>query len=517
MTKLNKNLLLSFMFLCPLGLKAQDTLIVADEARSRFLDATQLWHATDNAAALGLDSAENRGWAAIGAQRIQGDYLRVQEGTFRSNLSFETERYQRVGRHLHAYGRFACNIDHIKQRSWADQWRPFASNPFLSGSSVRGNYDSQKFELTGAVGTRELGPWRVGMRLDYTAGDLSRLRDPRSRAQLLQYTLTPSVTYTMGEHTLGVSAHYDRRKEKIPNMTTVQTDANLMYYEMSGLESVKGSKGGYGGFMREYVNHDFQAQMSYGYKTLAYNQLTTLGIARANERIYETNMRQPGRYYTYNYHATTEHRLTHGRLMHSLSARFHAVQAYADENIQQLQIVRDSLTGYDTQTWQTQFTFRKRFQQTGMQVGADYRLHFLQGEREHHYVGLGVQYSDLTQKHLLPLSQIDNRSLELSLKGGMSFLKERLWVDVVLAWHNSLEYKMNLADPTTEYAQQVLLADRQYYEADYGRCQLRLTWADKVRLGKRLVPYYVKASVDHLRAQSDLQFTQLGLSVGVRY
>ncbi|MDD7303422.1 MAG: hypothetical protein SPF56_03730 [Bacteroidaceae bacterium] len=517
MTKLNNTLLFSLSLFVSLGIRAQDSLSVAEEARSRYLDATQLWHTTNNAAALGVDSAENCGWAAIGAQRRQGDYLRVQEGTFRSNVNFETERYQRVGSLLHVYGRFAFNMNHTKQRAWADQWRPYAGNPFLSGSSVRGSYDSQLFELTGAVGTRRLGPWRVGLRLDYTAGDLSRLRDPRSRAQLMQYVLTPSVTHSLGRHTLGLSAHYDRRKEKIPNMTTVQTDANLMYYEMTGLEAVKGSKGGYGGFMREYVNHDFQARLSYGFKSVRYNQLTTLGVGRANERIYETNMRQPGRFFTYDYLFASEHRLTHGHLMHSLSARFNARQAYADEHIQQLQIVRDSQTGYDTQSWETLFTFRKRYQQTDVMLRADYRLHFLEGERARHYVGLGLLYNDLTQKHLLPLSRIDNRSLELSLQGGVSLWKKRLWLDMELDWHRSLEYKMNLADPTTEYAKQVLLPDSPYYSADYGRCQLRLTWTDRLCLGKRPIPYYIKASVDYLRAQSHMNLTLLGLTMGVRY
>ena len=51
-----------------------------------------------------------------------------------------------------------------------------------------------------------------GVRLDYQVGDLSRLRDPRSRSELLDYKLTPSLTYTSGQHTLGISGHYRRRK-----------------------------------------------------------------------------------------------------------------------------------------------------------------------------------------------------------------------------------------------------------------------------------------------------------------
>ena len=57
--------------------------------------------------------------------------------------------------------------------------------------------------MTAAVGTTDFSCWRFGLQLNYQLGDLSRLRDPRSRSQLLDYRLTPAVSYTMGNHTLG--------------------------------------------------------------------------------------------------------------------------------------------------------------------------------------------------------------------------------------------------------------------------------------------------------------------------
>ena len=109
---------------------------------------------------------------------------------------------------------------------------------------MSGSYDRQDISLTAAVGTTAFGPWRFGLRLDYQLGDLSRLRDPRSRSEMLDYRLSPSFTYSIGRSTLGLEGHYRRYKEKIPDITTVQTDPNMKYYTMTGMENANGVVGG---------------------------------------------------------------------------------------------------------------------------------------------------------------------------------------------------------------------------------------------------------------------------------
>ena len=71
------------------------------------------------------------------------------------------------------------------------------------------------------------------------------------------------MAFVFGSNTVGLSGHYRRRKEKIPNMTTVQQDPNLVYYQMYGLGEAVGTVGGYSGYQREWVNHQFGAELSY--------------------------------------------------------------------------------------------------------------------------------------------------------------------------------------------------------------------------------------------------------------
>ena len=91
----------------------------------------QLWRLTENAATLQLDSSANRGYAEFQAEHRSGDYRRVQEGGQRNQLTFQTERYQSIGKYLMGYGHFRFDMDRTKDRAWADVMRPYNANPFF--------------------------------------------------------------------------------------------------------------------------------------------------------------------------------------------------------------------------------------------------------------------------------------------------------------------------------------------------------------------------------------------------
>ena len=280
----------------------------AQEGAYRYADATQLWRLTANVAGLGCDYSHDRGCAHFSLLHADGDYTRVQEGDMRNQMEFFTERYQKIAQFLVGYGKFRFDMDRTKNRAWADEMRPYNANPFISGSSVKGRYDAQNFDLTAALSTMPIplagGTDRemtIGVRLDYQVGDLSRLRDPRSRSQLLDYRLTPAATYTFARSTAGLAAYYERRKEKVPNMTTVQEDPNLVYYLMTGMEQATGTIGGYKGFSREWVNHELGAELSYQYRDARINSLNAATLARGVEDTWGNYKHEPGRYTSYIY------------------------------------------------------------------------------------------------------------------------------------------------------------------------------------------------------------------------
>ena len=523
--------LVSLVFLTslvPLGLSAQDS-------QYRYRDAFELWRLTDNAAGLSIDNPHklNRGYAHFDLSHRSGDYHRVQDGGQRNMLAFDTERYQHIGKYLKAYGRFTFGMDRTKERAWADLWNPFDGSPFYTGSSIKGKYDTQLFDLTAAIGTMpihydEVGPvgrLTFGARLDYKVGDQSRLRDPRSRSELLQYRVTPSAAYTFGsgdDYTIGLSGHYDRRKEKLPGLVTVQEDPNLKYYVMSGMEAATGTVGGYKGFSREWVRHELGAELSFAkrqwtvfHEESAFNMVNTLGIARATEDAWGQYKYSPGKYTSYIYSFASRHRIRHNARLHQIDVEGKLGEGSADEYRQTLVQERDPEKGYTSFRYDTQMVYKKRFQRRAYDASVHYRLNRVGVDDVKSYVGLTAALQGSDTKHLLHTSELACQRLSLSLEGGYGFFNGRLWIDAQATYSPSTKADLQLADATTDYAQQVLMPDLTWYEADWRSGQLSAKYLFPLRVKGINTSAYVKAYYDCIQTNDDRSLQTVGISFGL--
>jgi len=497
------------------------------EPEYRYKNLTQLWHNTNNAAGLSLDDSSNRGFASIGFNHRGGDYHRVQEGGAMNNMQFFTERYQRLGRYLYSYGKVDFNLGRTKDRSFADQYRPYNSNPYQSGSAIAGSCDHQDFDMVASVGTTDFSGWRFGLQLNYQLGDLSRLRDPRSRSQLLDYRLTPSVSYTMGGHTLGLSGYYDRRKEKMGPLVTVQSDATLTYYLFSGMEYATGTIGGYSSFNREWVNHQVGAAMDYGYRSDGFHTLNSFGISRGEEYAYGTYKYEPGRYFTYLYNVQSQNRLLTGSVLHQVDVRMDWQQGYADEYRQQLIIKNDPQIGTTSYTYEKQLEFRKRYQVRTFDCAFRYRANFLNDASSHllqqstaslkGYTGFSIDTHKAGNRHLLPLSSSDYSRINFQLENGISLFKQHLTADLTLGYSVSTRADLQLADDSSVLAQRVLLKDLPYYDANLLHGRLQVMYQFPLTIKKSRAMWFVKAFGDFTSANSagHPNLYNVGFSVGL--
>ena len=497
------------------------------EPEYRYKNLTQLWHNTSNAAGLSLDDSPNRGFASIGFNHRGGDYHRVQEGGAMNNMQFFTERYQRLGRYLYSYGKVDFNLGRTKDRAFADQYRPYNSNPYQSGSDIAGSYDHQDFDMGASVGTTDFSGWRFGLQLNYQLGDLSRLRDPRSRSQLLDYRLTPSVSYTMGGHTLGLSGYYDRRKEKMGPLVTVQSDATLTYYLFSGMEYATGTIGGYSSFNREWVNHQVGAAMDYGYRSDSFHTLNSFGISRGEEYAYGTYKYEPGRYFTYLYNVQSQNRLLTGSVLHQVDVRMDWQQGYADEYRQQLIIKNDPQIGTTSYTYEKQLEFRKRYQVRTFDCAFRYRANFLNDAPSRllqqataslkGYTGFSIDTHKASNRHLLPLSSSDYSRINFQLENGISLFKQHLTADLTLGYSVSTRADLQLADDSSILAQRVLLKDLPYYDANLFHGRLQVMYQFPLTIKKSRAMWFVKAFGDFTSANSagHPNLYNVGFSVGL--
>ena len=509
----------------------------------RFDDATQLWRLTDNAAGLGIDTTRNRGFAQIGYYHHSGDYTRVQEGTRNNQLRFEAERYQKVGKYLYGYGRFDFDYGRVSNRAWSDVRRSYNSDPYFSASAISGKYDFQDFNFTAALASAAVKKWHFGMCLDYNVGDLSRLRDPRPRTQLLEYKLTPAVTYSFGNNTFGLSGNYHRRKEKIDGVNTIQTDAVITYYTMTGMEHAKGTVSGYSGYQREWVDHRFGGELTYAYKNKKYNMIAAATIERGAERIYGQYMSEQGKFVDYKYGFSFLGRLkTDGGLLHEADFKIGYDQAYADEYRQEFYSenndekqtktfqyekrnadgtveVRDSTITktlpYTSQYYVTQMVMKKRYQVRVFNTELHYRLNFTDGNRVKSYFGTRFAVNNVKNKYILPESSLHYDGYNLSFEGGTSLLKQRLWIDAGMAMHFNRKADLSLSDPTTDYALGVLIPDMDYYRANYVQGSLSLTYQFPVTIKKKRTMWYARCNGDWLRANNNMHAASFGVTLGM--
>jgi len=502
----------------------------------RLADEQQLWRTTQNAAGLSIDmrdSADNRGVAFFDLQHCSGDYRRVQEGGQQNQLRFFTERYQKIGRYLYGYGSFDFDMGRLKDRAWSDVLRSYNSNPFISGSSVRGKYDFQNFTLNAKLASVQLGHFRYGAAIYYKVGDLSRLRDPRSRIRLADYQLTPSVIYTTGTHHIGLSAHYRRYKEKLVGLTTVQTDPNLKYYTMSGMEYASGSAGAYSSYSREYVNHEFGAELSYANSQLSilhspFSTLTSLTFHRNTEYAYGQYKYEPGRWYTNYYAISTKNRLQQGNLLHTLDASISYEEGYANQYNQELVTEKDG--AYTTQYWRNKMTYRKRYQLQKLDLSAHYRLSFTTDDAVKGYAGISYDFGRVSNKHLLATSQLKYSGSLLGIEGGYGFLRfdegakggngkggHRLWVKADMRYRISHQADLALSNPTTDYAVGVLLPDMDYYRANYWQGRLELLYQQPLTIKGRRTLWFAKLYGSYLKTNNSLDSRTAGLTVGLYY
>lgn len=517
---MNKNLLLSFILTAlPCAIQAQNHLM--NHGIYQHLDNQLLWNNTDNAAGLGIDSTQNRGFAGFSYTYTGGKFHRVQEGTSTNNLQFKTETYQKLSKQFYGYGSFEFNNGRTKDRAWADVMRPYNSNPYFAGSAIAGHYDHQNINLTAAIGTSQLGKWNFGARFDYALGDLSRLRDPRSRAQMLDYQLTPSAIYHVGKHAIGLAAWYHRRKEKIDGLTTVQQDATLKYYLMTGMENANGSVGGYNNYQREWVNHNFGAELSWGYtqSEKGSKTLNSISLQRGSESVLGQYKYRPGHYYNYIYAIKSQTLIPSNSVTHRIDFKAQYEEGYADEYRQQLVITNDPTTGLNSYKYENQLTFNKRYQVKVLDLGLHYRISENTVPLDWFYMGAMIDYKAISNKYLLYTSELQygrlNPALEVGGKVG------RISVNINGGYSFSTRNKLALNNSETDYAKQVLQPDMKYYELNYFFGHFDITYDLPLKIKQTKTNCYAKGWCDLLETKKwqgeKLHQYQVGISMGVMY
>lgn len=519
--RLRSKILMCLLF-CLVISQAQEIKQGISKERYDYANTFQLWKPGGNPARLSLDTMQSRAMHYFSFSHNDATHYLVQNGDAENKVQFHSESYRKIGRYLYGYGKFSFDMGRQFNRAWSDVLRSHNSNPYFSGSSIKGKYAFQDFDLSASLATISLHNFTYGLHFAYRVGDLSRLKDPRSRSNLADYRIQPAVTYSFGKNSIGLSTFYRRRKEKIPNIQKVQTDAHFKYYILTGVENAFGVTDGYGGFMRQFTYHVFGSKLSYAFTSRNSRSLTSLSFSRGLENVWGKTKYSPGKYFTQKIIIENKSILQRENKLHSLILMGKYLQGDADEYKQKEITETDSSHGVTSTYWKTILTYPKRYKLRMTEFLIHYRLNFIKVKSKEimSYLGFSGNYRGIENKHSLPTSSLQYNFMNIALEGGYNFIKKdahSLWFEGGIGYQVSLSSSLSLSNPNSEYALNVIIPDMEYYEASYIKGNLSITYQLPIKIKNFKTSTFMKLSGYYIDTDKNTEAKSFLLSIGICY
>jgi len=395
--------------------------------RSRSLQlVSQLWLKSDNAAGLAFSNVSKGSYTYFDRNISNGDYHRAQEGNSLKSLMFSSERYDKLNNKIMVRGLFNFSMIKEGERSWSDVKNTYNSNPYIYGSSVKGDYETQQFDLNLKLYSKSTGKLNFGLTLDYHVSDISRQRDPRSRSYLLDYSLIPSLVFKLNNTSkLGLDLYYRFDKEKMPGLSTVQTDPNLKYYTFSGLENAIGRVGGYKGFSRQFISDYIGSSLQYSYDNEVVKWLVSVGADMQWQQTLGEKKQSPGSYNSFNYRFMSNLIVNSGNFLHNIYLNAKLYDGGANEFRQNLVSEKDPETGVITERWITVYTYKNRVINKLSEISVNWNIYSLSDDGNYYRWSAGIigGYNNFSNNYYLPKSEFGAGRLNFGVNGSYLILK----------------------------------------------------------------------------------------------
>ncbi|MGL5273576.1 MAG: DUF6850 family outer membrane beta-barrel protein [Phocaeicola sp.] len=479
------------------------------------------WGNTVNAAGLALEEYMQNGQTEFSGYLSGGNLHRAQEGDAINGITFKTDRFDKISDRFIVWGSFQFDMNRENNRAWSDVINTYNSSPYIFGSAIPASYDSQSFDFKAKLAHHTTDKLKLGVGINYLVGDVSRLRDPRTRTYLADYGILPSATYQVNNnHTLGLVFSYRYRKDKMPNVKTVQEEPNFLYYPMIGMEngeeprlSTSGESGngilrGFNGFRRQYVSDFIGGSLQYALQTNSLKWITTLNLEVEKQEVLGDTKRSPGDYSSTYIKANTLLLIDQNRLQHTIYANAELGSGSANEFIQSLNETRDPVTGITSKEWVTNFTYQNQYEVTTTEFGAGYKLMESDASKKGYkwYVGANANLSAFTNQYNSPISYLKVANVQGSLSGGVRLLKKKrhtLTVEAEAGYKASLQSDLLLNNTENHLAQNIWIPDAEYYKVNQIVCKADVKYSFPIYTEKVRLSGYLRIFTNNRLTNSD--------------
>lgn len=502
----------------------------------KLASALNPWLLTSNAAGLGLSNVRVHGVTDFGYNLHQGELHRAQEGNSIGGINFYSERFDNLSKKWTVWGSFNFAMDTEKERAWSDVINTYNNNPYIYGSSIEGDYDRQLFDFKVKISSRPINKFTYGVGVDYKVGDLSRQRDPRTRVFLADYAIIPSVTFQFSDKNfvgLNLKARYE--KEKMPGITTVQDDPNLKYYTFLGMENANAIIGGFKGFQRQFVSSFLGGDVQYALKSDNTHFMISAGAFYQRQDVLENIKQTPGSFESINYQVASGLTTKFDNLLLQVKANGSFKKGSADEDIQELQNVNNPVTGVNSQTWVTLFTYKNQYLNNTYDSKLQIDLRDINDAKNDYswLVGLEAGFNGFENVYQLPFSTMKADRYNAGIYGHYRILNKRdhrISFDANVNYAAMLNSLLVLQDGATDspdinastfkqgtydVALNVILPDFAFYNATIVKFNVESTYSFPLNLKKLKMIGFAKAQFNQATNKTLGSWTGGQISIGI--
>lgn len=514
-------------------LKAQDTFSIEQIEIHKL---TNNWLNSINAAGLSFIQFHTHGNSELGYINEGGDLHRAQEGNSNKGMRFYSERYDKINKNWISRGSFEFKMNTEENRTWSNVFNTYNSSPYLFGDSISGRYDSQTFNLHAKICRKIQNKLSLGLAIDYFAGDMSRLRDARTRTFIANYAIVPALAYKLNESNIGgVSVGFRFEKEKMPSVTTVQTDPEINYYFFMGNENVNAIKNAYLGFDRQFINREKFANFQYNYKKEKIDWFTTLGLANRMQEVLGSERESPGEFILDKIELNSKLNLFFNKYLMIVDFKSDFQIGSANEYLQELIVTNDTIMHDVSKRWETLYIYKNRFSTKSYNADLYINLRNLLKNGTDYCWSAGVdgQFYGFSNIYQLPYSAFESQRARVGLNGSVRvFDKNQHKVTVqanggyAFSVNDNLELNSiatttpdngssTFEKATFKIGNEILIPDMRFYKETVFDFKVNAHYSFPIKVKKNMLTGILKAYFGSQQSLNLGSWQSAGISVGI--
>lgn len=520
---------------CVLNLRLFSQEISTQEEHNMHLLKNDLLN-SENASGLIFTDFKQYGISDLGYKYKKTDLNRAQSGDTESGLEFVSERYDRILTDWYTWGKFEFHMNREKNRNWSSVFNTYDDSPYIFGDSVKSSYDKQFFDLQAKIAKRFGSKVALGIGLNYYAGDMSRLRDPRTRSYLVNYSFVPGLMYAINDkNTIGFNIGVGFEKEKMPSITTVQTDPKIDYYFFLGNENAYSVLDGYKGFDRQYVTFHYNFGLQYNLKTVNAGWSNDFGLKIRKQEVLGSERESPGNYLSSTINASSQFYYQFKKHILNMHFKANYKNGFADEFLQERIEIRDTVTGSTSKEWITLYTYDNRYVNNvyDFSLNVDLRNLIKNGNDYSWMAGIKAYLDGFSNKYYLPYSAFESQRLSLGAYGSVRLFEKNthsmnvsMGVDYIFNTFNNVELNSIASLPETtslssaqqatqRVASEIILKDAELFKQDVLSFSASINYAFPIMVKKTRLTGQLKLHGNYKSASTFGDESFIGASFGI--